>query len=152
MSSEPLEISFEVACSAEHAFDVWTSRIDTWWPDDHKVTGSADADVVLQGGVGGRIYERTSDGVEHEWGEITVWEPPSILGYLWHIGRERSSATEVRIRFVQQGPASTRIEIEHSGWEQFGKEASAMSDRNAIGWRTVIPHFVNEITDREQHR
>jgi len=147
MTSEPLQISFEVACSAEHAFDVWTTRIDTWWPADHTVSGSPDSDVVLQSGVGGRIYERTSGGVEHEWGEITVWEPPSLLGYVWHIGRDRSSATEVQIRFVSQGPASTRIEIEHGGWEQFKSEASEMRERNEIGWRTVVPHFLNELAD-----
>jgi uncharacterized protein YndB with AHSA1/START domain len=143
--TETLEVSFEVACSVEHAFELWTSRIDNWWPADHTVSGSADADVFMQGGVGGRIFERTSEGVEHEWGEITAWEPPSLLGYVWHIGRERSSATEVQIRFVAQGPTSTRIEIEHSGWDRFGSEASEMRDRNQIGWRTVVPHFLNEI-------
>jgi hypothetical protein len=40
--------------------------------------------IVLQGGVGGRIYERTADGVEHEWGEVTAWQPPTRLSYLWY--------------------------------------------------------------------
>ena len=61
----PLLMSFDVACSAEHAFRVWTDRIGTWWPPDHTATGRADL-IVLEGGVGGRIYERTSDGVEHD--------------------------------------------------------------------------------------
>jgi hypothetical protein len=73
----PLRITFEVACAAEHAFDVWTSRIGTWWPTDHTVTGQRDLLVVLEGEVGGRIFERTSDGVEHDWGEVTDWEPAS---------------------------------------------------------------------------
>jgi hypothetical protein len=30
--TEPLRMSFEVACSAEHAFATWTSRIASWWP------------------------------------------------------------------------------------------------------------------------
>ncbi len=68
----PLLTSFDVACSAEHAFHVWTDRIGTWWPPDHTATGQADL-IVLEGGVGGRIYERTSDGVEHDWGEVTVY-------------------------------------------------------------------------------
>jgi hypothetical protein len=49
-----------------HAFRVWTDRIGTWWPPDHTATGQADL-IVLEGGVGARIYERTSDGVEHDW-------------------------------------------------------------------------------------
>ena len=36
---EPLRIGFQVECPAEHAFDVWTRRISTWWPVSHSVTG-----------------------------------------------------------------------------------------------------------------
>jgi uncharacterized protein YndB with AHSA1/START domain len=93
----PLLTSFDVACSAEHAFHVWTDRIGTWWPSDHTATGQADL-IVLEGGVGGRIYERTSDGVEHDWGEVTVWEPPARLVYLWHLRRDRTDATRERNR------------------------------------------------------
>ncbi len=62
----PLRMSFDLACSAEHAFSVWTSGLGTGWPPDHTVTGQADLVIVLQSGVGGRIYERTSDGVEYD--------------------------------------------------------------------------------------
>jgi len=61
----PLRITFDVACPAEHAFDMWTSRIGIWWPPDHTVTGDRDLTIVLESGVGGRIYERTADGAEH---------------------------------------------------------------------------------------
>jgi len=75
-----------------------TSRIDTWWPRDHTVHDAVA--VVVQGRVGGRIYERGADGVEHEWGKVTAWEPPSRLAYTWHIGRDVGDATDVEIRFV----------------------------------------------------
>ena len=72
---EPLRISFDVACPAEHAFRVWTSRIGTWWPPDHTVSGRP-ADVVLQSGVGGRIYHLREEGLravqaylEQVWGD-----------------------------------------------------------------------------------
>jgi hypothetical protein len=81
--TEPLSFRLEVACSAAHAFAVWTSRIDHWWLSDHTASGRADAEVVLEPYVGGRIYERTPDGTVHDWGEVTVWEPPHRLGYLW---------------------------------------------------------------------
>src|SRR5262249_8925243 len=62
---EPLRMAFDVACPAEHAFTVWTSAIGTWWPADHTVSGAPSA-VVMEGGVGGRIYERAADGTEHD--------------------------------------------------------------------------------------
>jgi hypothetical protein len=145
VKTAPLQFSFDVACSPEHAFDVWTSRMGTWWPTDHTVTGSDDVVVTLQSGVGGRIYERTAEGVEHDWGEVTVWEPPSHLGYLWHIGRERGAATEVQIRFVPLEESITRIEIEHRGWEQLGAEGAELRDRNQIGWESLMPHFLEAL-------
>lgn len=143
--SAPLRMSFDVACSVEHAFTVWTSRIGTWWPPDHTVTGRAGLVVILQGGVGGRIYERTSDGVEHDWGEVTVWKPPERLAYLWHLRQDRADATEVEIRFLAQGDAATRIEIEHRGWERLGKAGEQCRDRNHAGWGTLLPHFLAAI-------
>jgi hypothetical protein len=143
--SDPLRISFDVACSAEHAFTVWTSQIGTWWPAGHTVTGQAGL-VVLQSGVGGRIYERTADGAEHDWGEVTAWKPPEMLAYLWHLGRDRADATEVEIRFLAQGATATRIEIEHRGWERLGTAGTQWRDRNQAGWQALLPHFQAAIT------
>ena len=142
--TDPLRFSFDVDGSAEHAFSVWTSRIDTWWPSDHTVSGEAEL-VVLQSGVGGRIFERTPDGVEHDWGEVTLWNPPTQLAYLWHLGADRTAATEVEVRFVARGAATTRIEIEHRGWEQLGEAADQWRDRNRVGWDTLLPHFLTQI-------
>ncbi len=136
--STPLRMTFEVACSVEHAFDVWTSGIGTWWPRDHTTTGNAEL-VVLQSGVGGRIYERGPDGEEHDWGEVTVWEPPSQVTYSWHLGRDRADAGEVDIRFRPGGGGTTRVEIEHRGLGADGghrrcvarPEPGRMADRDA---------------------
>jgi len=145
----PLRMSFDVACSVGHAFRVWTSGIASWWPPDHTVTGRAAA-VVLQAGVGGRIYERTGDGVEHEWGEVTVWQPPERLAYRWYLGRDRADATEVDIRFVAQDTGATRVEIEHRGWERLGPAAEQWRDRNQGGWESLLPHFITAINEGER--
>jgi uncharacterized protein YndB with AHSA1/START domain len=138
----PLTMSFDVNCSVDHAFTVWTSKISTWWPTGHSVSGERDLEVVLQSGVGGRIYERTADGHEHDWGEVTVWEPPAKLVYLWHLAREREDATEVEIRFVATGDAHTRVEIEHRGWDG---EADIWRHRNQNGWDSLLPHYLSAL-------
>ena|SRR5215218_7490586 len=141
--TEALRIGFDVACAPEHAFDVWTSRIDTWWPRDHTV-GEA-VSVQLVEGIGGRIYERDADGTEHDWGRVTAWDPPRSLAYTWHLGRTTDEATDVEIRFIPSGPGVTRVEIQQSGWERFGHLAGPWRDRNQIGWESLLPHFQNAI-------
>jgi uncharacterized protein YndB with AHSA1/START domain len=137
---EPIRLAFEVACPAEHAFRTWTTGIDRWWPADHTVTGTDDLLVTLEPHVGGRIFERTPDGVEHDWGEVTVWEPPRRLGYTWHLRADRGDATDVEIRFLPV-EAGTRVEIEHRSWERLGGRAQDLRDRNHGGWATLLPHF-----------
>jgi uncharacterized protein YndB with AHSA1/START domain len=142
--SEPLTLSLDLACSVEHAFMVWTSRIGSWWPADHTVSGRPES-VVLQSGVEGRIFERTPEGVEHDWGRVTTWDPPTRLAYTWHLGRDHREATDVEIRFLARGDALTRIEIEHRGWERLGVEGSRWRDRNRVGWQTLVPHYLDAI-------
>jgi len=97
--------------------------------------------------VGGRIYERTADGVEHEWGEVTAWQPPARLAYLWYLGRDRADATEVEIRFLARGAYATRIEIEHRGWERLGPAGEQWRSRNRAGWQSLLPHFIAAIAE-----
>jgi uncharacterized protein YndB with AHSA1/START domain len=139
---EPLSLEFEVDCPPDHAFEVWTARISTWWPADHTVTGDDDLLVVLEPHEGGRIYERSTAGIEHDWGWVTAWEPPDRLVYRWHLRRDRSDATEVEIRFQPLGPDRTRVEIVHRDWERLGADGQAWRDRNAGGWATLLPHYI----------
>ena len=138
--SEPLRFAFDVACSVEHAFRVWTAGIGTWWPTDHSVSGAPGLTVVLEPRDDGRIFERTPDGVEHQWGEITVWEPPRQLAYRWYLRADRADATDVSIRFLPT-ESGTRVEIEHDGWERLGTRAGAWRERNHQGWTTLLPHY-----------
>jgi uncharacterized protein YndB with AHSA1/START domain len=139
--TEPIQISFDVECPVAHAFEVWTARISSWWPRSHTVSAQDDANVVLERRVGGRIYERTTSGDEHEWGEVTAFEPPRRLSYLWHIRRDRADATEVAISFTSIDESTTRVEIEHRGWERLGTDAETWRDRNYAAWDTLLPRY-----------
>jgi len=140
---EPLMFSFDVACPQERAFELWANRIQSWWPTDHTVSGRADVTVVLETGVGGRIFERTPDGQEHDWGEVTAWEPPRQLSYLWHIGSDRSDATSVTVRFVPNDSGDTTVHIEHGGWERLGSRGEERRKRNSAGWQSLVAYYIN---------
>lgn len=138
----PLQLSYEIDCPAEHAFTVWTTRISTWWPKGHSASGDPETLVVLEPRLGGRIFERTSDGTEIDWGEVTVWSPPRRLGYAWHIGRDRRGATDVELTFVDLGNDRTRLDIVQAGWERLGADGPGFREANTNGWSALMPRFV----------
>ena len=148
--TDSLHFSFEVGCAPARAFELWTTRLSTWWPVDHSVSGAAPLEVVLEGRVGGRIFERTRAGEVHQWGTVTSWEPPAALSYTWHLGAEPEQATDVEVRFLPAGAARTRVEIDHHGWERLGTAGPARREGNQRGWESVLPHFVGAI-ERGEH-
>jgi uncharacterized protein YndB with AHSA1/START domain len=139
--TDPLRITFEVACSPERAFELWTAQTSMWWPTSHTVSAQPDVEVVIEAGVGGRIYERTAEGEEHEWGQITGWDPPSHISYLWHLRQDRADATEVEITFAPAEPTGTRMSIEHCGWDALGARGGGRRELNKRGWTRLLPHF-----------
>lgn len=148
--TDPLVITVELRCPAEHAFRTWTDRLSQWWPADHTVSGQDPVDVILEGRLGGRIVERTPAGTEYEWGEITIWEPPRRLAYRWYLRQDRADATDVEIRFIDRGDATTRVEIEHRGWERLGSRGPDVRRNNTRGWHDLLPRFVEACHDRSQ--
>jgi uncharacterized protein YndB with AHSA1/START domain len=138
--TEPIQIEFEVACSPGHAFDTWANRTSLWWPPSHSVSSAPGLMVRFEPRPGGRIFERTPQGVEHDWGEVLAWEPPHRLAYLWHLGSDRGRATEVDISFAGDAAATT-VTIVHRGWERLGADAPTWRERNLGGWGGLLPHY-----------
>ena len=97
-----------------HAFAVWTTKASAWWPADHTISGEKGLSVNFEPRPGGRVYERTAAGVEHESGEVIAWEPPHRLVYAWHMPTGAANPTEVEISFRPDGEATT-VAIEHRG-------------------------------------
>jgi uncharacterized protein YndB with AHSA1/START domain len=140
----PLEVSFTVACPPAHAFSVWAERTALWWPRGHSVSG-APVHVGFEPRAGGRIFERTADGAEHDWGEVLAWEPPHRLRYLWHLRFDRADAREVEVTFTA-APEGTAVAIVHTGWERLGAAGPERRERNRRGWAGLLPHFVSACT------
>ena len=138
---DPIRIAFDVDCPAQHAFAIWTARTSVWWPLTHTVTAQPGLEVVFEPRAGGRIFERTPSGEEHDWGSVVVWEPPLRLVYRWHLRVDRSEATEVEILFRTSDGDRTRVEIEHRGWERLAAAGPARRQSNLAGWGGLLPHY-----------
>jgi len=87
---EPIVVQIEVRRGIQDAFRLFTEDIGGWWPvAGHAVRPDQVAAVVLEGRVGGRLYERWHDGGEADWGQVLAWEPPTRLLLTWRPNRAR---------------------------------------------------------------
>jgi uncharacterized protein YndB with AHSA1/START domain len=140
MTEPPLELGFTVACPPEHAFAVWTERTSLWWPKSHSVSADPDLTVTIEPRAGGRIFECTASGEEHDWGRVLEFAPPHRLVYEWHLRQDRADATRVEISFAPS-EEGTAVTIVHSDWQKLGQR-----ERNERGWGGLLPHFVAACT------
>jgi uncharacterized protein YndB with AHSA1/START domain len=137
--------SLVVRCSPEHAFRVFTAEIGSWWPvASHSIGGDKITEVVFEQRVGGRIFERHSDGGEGEWGRVLEWDPPHRFVMSWYPGNEPQDATELEVRFVTDGEGA-RLELEHRGWERFAERAAERQSGYDTGWDEVLGYFTRAI-------
>jgi uncharacterized protein YndB with AHSA1/START domain len=133
----PIHKSVRVRRKLEEAFALFTEGIDTWWPlATHSIFEERAQSVVLEGNVGGRLYERSVDGEEGLWGTVLVWEPPRRIVYSWHPGRGEETAQEVEILFTAEGDG-THVEVEHRGWERAPERRTGYD----AGWEIVLARF-----------
>ena len=137
LTTEAIRKSVLVDFAPAEAFELFTTRVSSWWPTTtHSYGGGRVKDVVFEPHVGGSFYEVTDEGIA-EWGRVTAWEPPHRLALDWQIGK--CAGTEVEVRFVPDGPGS-RVELEHRGWERIADASER--DGYAGGWDVVLAPYV----------
>ena len=148
ISPAPVRCSVTVRAPQSKAFEIFTAGFGRWW----KRTGSGIGKSALQTAIiepfaGGRWYEVGEDGVETDWGKVLAWEPDSRLLLAWQIGPDwqyhSDLVTEVEILFKPEGPATTRVELEHRHLDRMGEAAAGVRDRigSPQGWPAKLDMF-----------
>ncbi len=130
--------SVTVKATPERAFEVFTAGVATWWPlQTHSVGEEHATHVTIEPHVGGRFYEQTDDGAEHDWGTVTAWEPPGRFACTWHPGYDPAEGQDIEVRFIAEGDG-TRVELVHTGWERRGERAAEIAENYESGWDKLL--------------
>jgi uncharacterized protein YndB with AHSA1/START domain len=144
-----VQASVVVNAPADRAFKLFTEQFDRIKPREHNMLGVDIAESVFEPRVGGRVFDRGADGSECQWGRVLAYEPPARIVFTWDISptwqieTEPDKSSEVEVRFVEDGPDRTRVELEHrhldrhgDGWE--GTREAVSSDQ---GWPLYLQRF-----------
>lgn len=138
---EPLVVEFTVETEPSRAFDLWANRTSLWWPRGHTMSGTDEYEIIFEGWPGGRVFERSGEGVEHDWGEVLTWEPPHRISYLWHLFFDRSEATTVDVQFAPSDAATTTVTITQTGFERLGEAGPPRRERTGNAWAVIAELF-----------
>lgn len=121
----------------EHAFRVFTEGIGTWWNPDHHLLQGELREMVFEPFVGGNIYDRGVDGSECRWARVLAFEPPRRVLFSWDINPQWQLETdpdrtsEIEVRFSDEEPGRTLVELEHRNLDRHGEGWEGM--RDAVG-------------------
>jgi uncharacterized protein YndB with AHSA1/START domain len=142
----PVRKTLVVAATQAHAFDVFTRRIDSWWPKEHGIGAAPLKHSFIEPHVGGRWYTTHEDGSESVVGHLLTWEPPRRIVFSWEISAnwkpDPSVASEVEVTFVAENAHTTRVELEHRNFESLGREGGERM-RGSVdgGWPGLLDLF-----------
>ncbi|HEX8681781.1 MAG TPA: SRPBCC domain-containing protein [Ardenticatenaceae bacterium] len=141
-SADAVRKTITVRCDVETAFRIWTEQMNSWWPKGHSRSGNPSTTVLMESQIGGRIYERTPEGVEHDWGRVIVWNPPRHYAYHWYLGSGPEQPTRVDVHFIAQEDGHTRVDVSHQGPQLIGELWSSRSSVFDAAWEAVLAAYV----------
>jgi len=145
--------SIVVATSQQRAFEIFTAQFGAWWPRDYHIGPAPMTDFIIEPKVGGRWYELDEDGTQCDTGRVLAFEPPARLVLAWQLNEQwqydpdPAHASEVEVRFIADGPAQTRVELEHRGFERhlLGAEGVRAGIDSPTGWTAVLELFAKYV-------
>ena len=137
------------------AFNVFTTQMSTWWPLETHHIGTEPAETaVMEPHAGGRWYERAADGTTCDWGRVLEWDPPHRVVLLWAISsqwvHDPTITSEVEVRFLEEAPDRTRVDLVHRNLDTFGDQAETMSAifDSEGGWTGLLGLFASAVNGR----
>jgi uncharacterized protein YndB with AHSA1/START domain len=131
-SDTSVRTSTVVEAPIEQAFSVFTDGIGTWFPSEYNLLEVEIAERVFEPRVGGRVFDRGTDGSECHWARVLAYEPPDrvVISWdispQWQIEPDPARTSEIEVRFTSEDPDRTRVELEHRNL-----------DRHGVGWEGV---------------
>ena len=135
---EPVVKRVTVPGTVSEVFELFSARLGEWWPlESHSLAGSDAVDARIDPEVGGRVYEVTGSGDQHEWGLVLQWEQDRRMVLDWYPGLSISEATRLEISFLSLG-GNTEVTLVHDGWESRGEDAMERRADYDEGWEIVL--------------
>lgn len=146
----PVQQSVRVPVEPARAFKIFTAGVRDWWIRAYSAnpTKAPIADIVIEPRVGGRWFERGTDGSESDWARVRVWEPGARLCVEWQPAGQQP--TEIEVRFDGPAPRATNVTVIQRGFESYGEDATRMRDAHDVAWTDLLRRYATVLGESRQ--
>jgi hypothetical protein len=139
MSLEPITHGYVLRSDPARAFATYTTQIGRWWDPRYTANPDTFESVTIEPWVGGRVYATHADLGQHNWGQVTIWEPGRRVAHTFTLAQDPDDQSEVAALFEpgEQG-AGCSFRLEHGGWSR-----SNVTVRQKFGdWPVMLDRFI----------
>ena len=154
-TAEGTTVRHEVTVDApiDRAFAVFTEDFGSFKPREHNMLSVDIAETVFEPRAGGRLYDRGVDGSECTWARVLAYEPPDRVVFSWDISprwqieEDPDRTSEVEVRFAEEGPGRTRVELEHRNIDRHGDGWEGVREGvgGEGGWPLYLDRFAEQL-------
>jgi hypothetical protein len=153
-NKELLVVSQKVAGTPERAFAVFVDEFDRWWPRDYTWGKDKLAEIGIEPKIGGKCFERTTDGALAVWGTVLSIQRPSHIVIAWQVKADRTAepdertASRIDVRFVAvEGEGVSDVVVVHRDFPRHGDGWEAYRTRMASkeGWPRLIQLYAKAV-------
>lgn len=154
---DSIQMSVTVNAPLDRAFDFFVKDFNKWWPTEYTWSQNVLDTIAIEPHEGGRCFERGPNKFECDWGRVLKFNPPQLIVFTWQISPNREpvpnadKASVVEVKFVQLGPASTEVTLNHHSFSNHGDSwhqyIAGMS--SSQGWSWLLDNYAAALVEHD---
>ena len=139
----------------EKAFQKFVNELNEWWPKEYTWSQEKLKEIKIDGRMDGLCTEIGPHGFRCDWGRVTELTKNELIALKWQISPNRipipnpENASDIRIKFKDNGESETSLEFEHFHFENHGdgaKEYQKMMNGKQ-GWDYILSKYQKYCVD-----
>lgn len=136
MELSAISHQYELRCSPQFAFEIFTAHISTWWDPVYTREAASFRTLTIEPRVGGRVFATHTGLGDDEFGRVTRWEPGEVFAMTSVLAQSPDAPSLITVHFAPS-PAGCTVRFEHGGWSQ----ANAEFRSKFTQWRVILDRF-----------
>ena len=138
-----------VGIAKDKAFRKFLNEINEWWPKEYTWSQDKLEKISIDGKKDGLCTEIGPHEFRCDWGRITELTENEQIGLKWQISPKREpipnpdNASDIRIKFTDNGKSATSLEFEHYNFENHGDGAEEYQKimNGEKGWEFILNSY-----------